>query len=344
MKDKPEIRWQRSGGFYKERGTPFNKTKFTLVLLLTLLLGITVLSILKGAVDIDLFQMNQTQREILLFVRLPRVLLSGLVGSALALSGLLFQYVMKNPLADSFTTGVSASSAMGAVVAILLGFGVLIPLFALAGGLTGLIVVYRISSVRGRVQPITMLLAGIVISTFSSATISFMKFLSDDAVSSIIFWLMGGFQDASINKVSALATVILLSYLIVRRRYLGLDILSFDDTTALSSGVQVDKLRKEAFFLAALLTAFSVGYAGIIGFVGLIVPHVIRLLKFVKASELVPLSILSGAVFMVFNDLISRTVLTEGQELPVGIITSSIGGLFFLYLLIKRKRELYYFD
>ena len=103
-------------------------------------------------------------------------------------------------------------------------------------------------------------------------------------------------------------------------------------------------MRKEAFFLAALLTAFSVGYAGIIGFVGLIVPHVIRLMKFVKASELVPLSVLAGAVFMIFNDLISRTLLSEGQELPVGIITSSLGGLFFLYLLIKRKRELYYFD
>ncbi len=317
------------------------KTLFSLILLLVF---IVVLATLKGAVRIDLLHMTDTERDILFFVRLPRVLLSGLVGSALALSGLLFQYVMKNPLADSFTTGVSASSAMGAVVAILLGLGVLIPLFALAGGIAGLVIVYRISSVRGRVQPITMLLAGIVLSTFSSATISFMKFLSDDAVSSIIFWLMGGFQDASLKKVFALSMVVLSSFLLVKRRYLALDILSFDDTTALSSGIKVDRLRKEAFFLAALLTAFSVGYAGIIGFVGLIVPHVIRLMKFVKASELVPLSILAGAVFMIFNDLVSRTLLAEGQELPVGIITSSIGGLFFLYLLIKRKRELYYFD
>ncbi len=317
------------------------KAMYSLILLLILMV---VLATLKGAVSIDLFHMSNTERDILLFVRLPRVMLSGLVGSALALSGLLFQYVMKNPLADSFTTGVSASSAMGAVVAILLGLGFLIPLFALAGGITGLVIVYKISSVRGRVQPITMLLAGIVLSTFSSATISFMKFLSDDAVSSIIFWLMGGFQDASVKKVLALLVVVMLSFLLVRRHYLGLDILSFDDTTALSSGVEVDRLRKEAFFLAALLTAFSVGYAGIIGFVGLIVPHVIRLMRFVKASELVPLSILGGAVFMIFNDLLSRTLLSEGQELPVGIITSSIGGLFFLYLLIKRKRELYYFD
>jgi len=344
VKNKSDVRSQRAGGYYRQRWAPLNKTRFTPVLLLALLLGITVLSILKGAVDIDIFQMDQTQRGILLFVRLPRVFLSGLVGSALALSGLLFQYVMKNPLADSFTTGVSASSAMGAVVAILLGISVLIPLFALGGGITGLVIVYRISSVKDRIQPITMLLAGIVLSTFASATISLMKFMSDDAVSSIIFWLMGGFQDASVKKVLALFVVLLVSYTIIRRHYLGLDILSFDDTTALSSGIQVDRLRKISFFIAALLTAFSVGYAGIIGFVGLIVPHVIRLLGFVRASELVPLSILAGAVFMMCNDLVSRTILPQGQELPVGIITSSIGGIFFLYLLIKRRKELYYFD
>ncbi len=344
MRDKSEVRSQGSDGVYKDSSTFLSGMKTALILLVALLLGITVLATLKGAVSINLLHMTDTERDILFFVRLPRVLLSGLVGSALALSGLLFQYVMKNPLADSFTTGVSASSAMGAVVAIMLGLGVLIPVFALAGGITGLVIVYRISSVKGRVQPITMLLAGIVLSTFSSATISFMKFLSDDAVSSIIFWLMGGFQDASLRKVAALFVVVTGSFIAVRRHYLGLDILSFDDTTALSSGLRVDRLRKEAFFLAALLTAFSVGYAGIIGFVGLIVPHVIRLMKFVKASELVPLSVLAGAVFMIFNDLISRTLLSEGQELPVGIITSSLGGLFFLYLLIKRKRELYYFD
>jgi iron complex transport system permease protein len=314
------------------------------VILSVMLIIVSVLAIFKGAVRINFFTMTDVEREILLYVRIPRVVLAGLVGSSLAFSGVLFQYVMKNPLADSFTTGVSASSAMGAVIAIMLGMGVLTPLFALAGGITGLIAVYKIASVRGRVQPITMLLAGIVISTFSSATISFMKFLSDDAVSSIIFWLMGGFQSASIRKAAVLGIVIVLSTLILRRDYLSLDIICFDDTTAVSSGVSVEKLRRKAFFVAALLTAFSVGYAGIIGFVGLIIPHILRLLRFVRASELVPLSLLGGAFFMIMNDLIARTILAEGQELPVGIITSSIGGLFFLYLLIKRKKELYYFD
>ncbi len=320
------------------------RTNLAMAVSVSLLAVITVIAVSKGAVEIPLLGMTEVQRDILLYVRIPRVLLAGLVGASLVLSGTLFQYVMKNPLADSFTTGVSASSAMGAVVAIMLGLGPVLPVFALAGGLTGLAAVYKISSVRGRVQPITMLLAGIVISTFASATISLMKFLSDDAVSSIIFWLMGGFQSASMGKVATLAGVLAASFAVIRRDYLSLDIICFDDTTASSSGVDVARLRRKAFFIAALLTAFSVGYAGIIGFVGLVVPHVVRLLRYVKAAELIPLSLLCGALFMILNDLVARTVLSEGQELPVGIITSSIGGVFFLYLLIKRKKELYYFD
>jgi iron complex transport system permease protein len=233
---------------------------------------------------------------------------------------------------------------MGAVLAIMIGAVYLIPLFALVSGLTGLYAVYKISSIRGRVQPITMLLAGIVIHTFAASVIGLMKFLSDDAVSSIIFWLMGGFQAASKENTLVMLTVLLVAVVFVRREYLGLDIISFDDTTAVSSGVNVDRLRSRAFFIAALLTAVGVGYAGIIGFVGLIIPHTVRLLGFVKASELIPISLFSGAFFMIVSDLAARTLLTDGRELSVGIITSFIGGLFFFYLLLKRKKELFYFD
>ncbi len=313
-------------------------------LLIILLLIAFVLAVSIGSVKINFFEITDVERNILMDVRLPRVLLSGLVGAALALSGALFQYVMKNPLADSFTTGVSASSAMGAVIAIMLGLMPFIPLFALMGGIAGLYTVYRIASYRGRIQPITMLLAGIVISTFASATISFMKYLSDDAVSSIVFWLMGGFQSATIFKDAILFIVIAGSFLFIRIDYLKLDILCFDDTTATSTGIDVNRLRKKIFFLAALLTAFSVGYAGIIGFVGLIIPHILRLLNLIRASLLLPSTIAGGAAFMIITDLVARTILTEGQELPVGVITSSIGGIFFLYLLIKRRTELFYFD
>jgi iron complex transport system permease protein len=263
---------------------------------------------------------------------------------ALAISGVLFQYVMKNPLADSFTTGVSASAALGGVLAILLGLGRFLPLLALFTGLLGLLVVYRLASYRGRVQPMTMLLAGIVINTFASALISLFKYLSDDSVSSIVFWLMGGFQWASFPRVVVLALCLAVSLLFLSRKTFALDVLCFDDQTALTTGLRVYHLRRSLFFFATMLTSVSVAYAGIIGFVGLIVPHLLRLCGFLRASELIPLSVLFGAGFMILNDLLARTVLPQGQELPVGIITSALGGFFFLNLLMKKKRELYYFD
>ena len=314
------------------------------ILIVLLAFFVASAAVLIGSVKIDFFDMSQTQRDILLYVRVPRVLLAGLVGAALALSGGLFQYVMKNPLADSFTTGVSASSALGAVLAITLSLGAVIPIFAILGGITGLGLVYKIASTKeGHIQPITMLLAGIAMNVFCSASISFLKFLSDDAVSSIVFWLMGGFQAASFNKIVVLTLILASSFALIRKDFLSMDILCFDDNTAHSSGVAVSRVRKKLFLIASVLTAFSVAYAGIIGFVGLIVPHVLRLIRFVKAEELLPLSLLIGATFMMANDLIARTILEEGQELPVGIITSTLGGIFFLYMLIKRKKELYYF-
>ncbi|RME68017.1 MAG: iron ABC transporter permease, partial [Nitrospirae bacterium] len=308
------------------------------------LLALVGLSLSKGPVRIDFFHMDDLQREIILRVRLPRVLLSGLVGAALSVSGVLFQYVMKNPLADSFTTGVSSSAALGAVLAILIGGHHLVPLMGLLGGLAGLWFVYRVASYRGTVEPLTMLLAGIVVSTFGSACISLIKYLSDEGVSAIVFWLMGGFQNASLERVGIFSFVLALSFVFLQKRALGLDIIAFDETTARSSGLDVDRLRKEAFFFGTLLTAVSVGYAGIIGFVGLIVPHLLRLLGFVRAKDLLGLSALAGAGFMVLNDLVARTILPQGQELPVGIITSSLGGAFFLYLLITKKRQLYGID
>ena len=323
---------------------PGNRKSIVMLISTLTLVGLCLVALTRGAVEMDLTNLTPIQAEILWNVRGPRVLLAALVGASLSISGALFQYVMKNPLADSFTTGVSSCSAMGAVIAILTGLSWLIPVFSLVTGLIGLYAVYRISSVRGNVQPITMLLAGIVIHTFAASVISLMKFLSDDAVSSIIFWLMGGFQAASVENVSVLIVILLISIVTMRKEFLSLDIISFDDTTARSSGVNVDRLRRKAFFIAALLTAVCVGYAGIIGFVGLIIPHMVRLMKFVKASDLIPISMISGAAFMVFNDLVARTALADGRELSIGIITSFIGGLFFLYLLMKRRQELFYFD
>jgi len=292
-----------------------------------------------GAVKIHFFHMSEIERNILFEVRIPRVLLAGEVGACLVLAGILFQYVLQNPLADSFTTGASASSALGAVVAIAMGFTRVILLFSLGFCLAGLLLVYKTASIRGKILPITVLLAGIVISTFASSAISFIKFLSQESVSSIVFWLMGGFQNADYLKVLLLFVVLIFVFFRLKRLSLAIDLLAFDENTAVSTGVNVYSLRKELMFHGALLTAFCVSFSGIIGFVGLIVPHILRLLKFRRADELFFSGMLCGAGFMLSADTVSRLLLKGGEELPVGILTSTLGGAFFLYLLLIRKKR-----
>ncbi|WP_022852477.1 FecCD family ABC transporter permease [Thermodesulfatator atlanticus] len=313
------------------------------ILLMVLLLLSLALGLRFGAVELA-WPLKGVARKIFWEVRVPRVLLAALVGVSLSVSGLFFQYVMQNPLADAFTTGAAASSALGAVLALFVGAAALMLPAALLAALLGLLVVFRVASIRGRLLPVSMILAGIVVSTFSSAAISFLKFLSEDAVASIVFWLMGGFQNASWEKVAILEGVVLVSLLLIWPRSLALDLMAFDDETARTSGLNIDRLRKELLFLGALLTAVSVSFAGIIGFVGLIVPHVLRLLGLYQAKKLLVFSCLLGAVFMINTDLLSRVVLAGGEELPVGVFTSLLGGVFFLYLLLKRKRELYVLD
>ncbi|OAG28598.1 FecCD family ABC transporter permease [Thermodesulfatator autotrophicus] len=320
------------------------RSTFVYLLLSLGFLGAIILALTHGAVKLNFFNLSPVEKDIFFHVRVPRVFLAALVGGALVLSGILFQFVMQNPLADSFTTGASASAALGAVMAIFLGLTFLLLPFALGFTLLGLAIVYRIASYQGRLLPITMLLAGIVISTFSSATISLLKYLSDDSVSSIVFWLMGGFQNASYGKVVLLTGVLLLITFRLYGQALMLDLISFDEATAISSGVPIYRLRRELLFYGAMLTTFSVAFAGIIGFVGLIVPHILRLLGFTQAQKLIFTGVLSGAIFMVLADLLSRSVLPRGEELPVGILTSTIGGLFFLYLLVKRRKSLYELD
>ncbi|WP_297056550.1 iron ABC transporter permease [Thermosulfurimonas sp.] len=299
------------------------------------------LSLSHGAVPVDLFHPDELSRRILLEVRLPRVLLAALSGASLSLAGLYFQYVMQNPLADSFTTGASASAALGAVLALLFFGETWVLPSALFLAFLGLVAVLRIASLRGRLLPVTMLLAGIVVNTFASASISLLKFLAQESVASLVFWLMGGFQNATYLRCAGLAAILFGACFYGLYRAPALDLTAFDDETARASGVPLYRLRRELLFLGALLTAVTVSFSGIIGFVGLIVPHLLRLAGFLRAEMLLPLSLLFGASFLVLADLLSRVLLSQGQELPVGVLTSALGGLFFLYLLVKRRRELY---
>lgn len=287
--------------------------------------------------------MTEAQQNIFWSIRLPRVLFATIIGGMLGLSGSVYQLVLKNPLADSFTTGAASSSALGAVLAIAIGVPVaFISPFALITGLSGLMLVYKLSSSRGRVlSPVTMILAGVVLNIVASSVISFTKFYFEDALSSIVFWLMGGFFIVTYQKIIIGTSVLLVVYIYFLMRSGSLNLLAMDEYSAETSGVNVRAERMGAFVLATLLVAVAVSYSGLIGFVGLIVPHVARSFFGSDMKTNIYYSTVMGGMLLVVSDAVARTIIPGGTELPVGIITALLGGIFFLYMLKSRRRQVW---
>ncbi len=300
-------------------------------------------SCLIGATAINPFAASPVERDILLGLRLPRVLFSAVIGAMLGLSGSVYQLTLKNPLADSFTTGAASSSALGAVLAIAFGLPLpLVPVAALATGLIGLLTVYRLSKTGGIINPVTMILAGVVMNIVASSVISFAKYFFEDSLSSIVFWLMGGFFVVDWGKLLLCAVVLLIAYLLFAGKALQLNLLALDEHSAQTLGVNVDKLRRVAFVVATALVAVAVSHTGIIGFVGLIVPHVARSLFGSDMQQNLFFSTLLGALLLTLADAAARSIIPGGAELPVGIITALLGGVFFLYLLQTRREKFWH--
>ncbi|NPV71515.1 MAG: iron ABC transporter permease [Firmicutes bacterium] len=279
---------------------------------------------------------------ILLGIRLPRVLLAGLVGADLAVAGAVLQGVFMNPLADPYVLGVSSGASLGAVIVIafnpqftLGGLGAL-PLFAMVGALLTILVVQHLASVDGRASVTGLLLAGVAASAFLSAAISGVAYASGNRVHQVWLWLVGGFSNAGWDLVTMALpySVAGLACSIVLARDLNAMVLG--EETATHLGVNVNLVRNVLVWTASLLTAVSVASSGIIGFVGMVIPHICRMVG-PDHRFLVPASALAGAAATVLADTAGRTILAP-QEIPVGIITSLVGGPFFLYLLRQNQR------
>ncbi|WP_417347234.1 FecCD family ABC transporter permease [Ferrimonas sp.] len=311
----------------------------SLVLLLLACGGAT----LAGPQWLNPLELDEVGRGIVTELRLPRVLFAALIGAMLGLSGSVYQLTLKNPLADSFTTGAASSSALGAVLAIALGVpGHGVALCAFATGLGGLGLVYRMSQTRGRINPITMILAGVVMNIVASAIISFSKYYFEDSLNAIVYWLMGGIFLVSWDRLVLCAALLAGVYLFLSRRAQALNLLSLDEASAQSLGVNVKQLRSWAFVLSTLMVSVAVSFSGIIGFVGLIVPHVARSLFGSDMKLNLFYSAVMGSGLLVASDALSRTVIPGGAELPVGIITAILGGGFFFYLLQTRREALWH--
>jgi iron complex transport system permease protein len=313
------------------------------LLWILILVAVSAAALFVGSTDITQFRTDEVQRDILLNMRAPRVVFAGLTGAMLGLSGSVYQLVLRNPLADSFTTGAASSAALGAVIAIALGLPAhLASPVALFTGLGGLMLVYSVSYRRSGISPITMILAGVVLNIVASSVIGFVKFFFEESLTSIVFWLMGGFYMITWAKTAFAASVLILctAYFVFRAR--PLNILALDEMSAETSGVNVRSERMRAFVFSTALVAVSVSFTGLIGFVGLIVPHIARSFYGSDVRQGIFYSSVFGALLMITADAVARTVIPNGAELPVGIVTAVLGGMFFFYILRSRQAEIWH--
>ena len=281
-------------------------------------------------------------RNIIWEVRLPRVLLAGLVGATLALTGATYQGVFRNPLADPYLIGVATGAALGATIVVVSDTNLawhglsLLPLAAFAGAMTSVFVVYAVARVGNTVPTTTLILAGVALSSLSTAATSFLM-LRDTTNSVIVFSVvLGSFNTATWAKLAWVLPYALPAALVILAHGRVLNVLSLDEEQARQLGIDVERTKLLLLGVASLAAAAAVSVSGTIGFVGLIVPHAIRLLWGPDNRQLLPMSILLGAAFLIGADLVART-LDEPSEIPVGIITAFCGVPFFLFLLRRAR-------
>lgn len=284
-------------------------------------------------------------------IRLPRMILGVLIGAGLAVSGLLMQGLFRNPLADPGLVGVSAGSSLGAVVIIVLGGTALapftealgifaLPIAAFGGGLATTFVLYRVATRGGQTAIATMLLAGIAIAALAGALSGVLVYIaSDNQLRDLTFWGMGSLAGATWVKILAAGPIIAAALFVAAFLSKGLNALTLGEATAAHLGVPVQKFKIAAIVAVAGATGASVAVSGGIGFVGIVVPHLLRLVIGPDHRYLLPATALLGATFLLFADAISRTIVAPA-ELPIGIVTAAFGGPFFLWILLRRRNAL----
>ncbi|HHW12977.1 MAG TPA: iron ABC transporter permease [Firmicutes bacterium] len=323
------------------------KTKYRL-LLAGLMIGVGLTGLVAlglGPVQLS-FPLDSFQAKILFDLRLPRILLALMVGAALAVAGVLFQGLFRNPLADPYILGTSSGAALGATIAVLSGvnfrfFGLSArPLFAFGGALLATALVYILGRSGRRPALTIMLLAGIAVGAFFSAMTSLLLFFRQEELGKIMFWMMGGFSYARWAEVGIilpyLGGAFLYSWSLARQ----LNLLLLGEEKAHQLGLAVGEFQRRLVITASVLVAAAVSVSGAIGFIGMVAPHIVRLLIGPDHRSLLPASALAGGLLLLVADTLARTLLSP-VELPVGVLTSFIGGPFFLYLLHKGRSAWY---
>ncbi len=279
-------------------------------------------------------------------LRLPRVILAGLVGAALALAGATYQGMFRNPLADPYLIGVAQGAALGAVVGFLLpisgaGMGIgMVPVLAFTGALLSVLIVYLIARV-GRTVPITtLILAGVALGALLGAIVAYLAITSGQLIHGIMFWLTGSFSLSQWSEVKIVFPIIAVGSIIILLFSRMLNIMQLNEEQAQQLGINVERLKIILLTVATMITAAAVSFVGIIGFVGIITPHAVRLIWGPDYRFLLPLSLVCGAIFLILADVVARIAVAP-SEIPIGVITALCGAPFFLYLLRQRARMLF---
>ncbi|SDN27512.1 iron complex transport system permease protein [Paenibacillus sp. yr247] len=287
----------------------------------------------------------QSSEQIINKVRFPRVLLGILVGASLSIAGAAYQGVLRNPLADPYALGVSSGASVGAAFLIYFGlqaawFGQWsIPIVAFITGLISLLLVLRLAQIEGKLKMETLILSGVVMQAFLGAIVSFMVSISKQVINEIIFWLMGSLAMRGWSYAYIISPYLIIGFVILLSYARSLNLLALGERQASHLGVNVERTKLIVLIVATFITAAAVSVAGVIGFVGLIIPHLVRLLVGPDYRLIIPLSAIGGGIYVLWADTLARTLLSP-TEIPLGVITAFLGAPFFAYLLHKDKKTL----
>ena len=318
-----------------------------LLLLSVFLVVVSIVAISLGSVAIPFSDVigaftgsnsvSEVERTILLTIRLPRLLLGIVVGSGLSVAGLVLQALLRNPLAEPYILGISSGGTVGAIIAIGLSFGastISTPLASFAGSAAVMLLVYAIAHRRGQLDTYTLLLAGVMIGAFFNAAVLLIIAVSHQELRNAFLWLMGNLSSASSGSIAIVGPLVCIATLMLFWQAKSYNLIATGDETAMQLGLNVTTIKRISYLLASFITGLVVSVSGVVGFVGLIIPHICRMLFGTDHRLLLPASFLLGAAFLVVADILSRTLIAPA-EIPVGAVTAAIGAPLFVYLLKK---------
>ena len=320
------------------------RTVFLLLVLTAVLVIVSLAALLIGSSSVSLTNVfsvltgrsdDETARTIILQLRIPRIILAILVGAGLSVAGATLQSLLRNPLAEPYILGISSGGTVGAFLAITLGLGwaqLTTPLFSFVGSGLVMMLVYSLGYRRGLLDPNALLLSGVMVGAFFNSIILVVVAIFNQELRTAYLWMMGNLSGAESSTLVIVGPLILASSIVLILQSRALNLIAVGDESAAQFGVNVERIRRLSYILASLITGLAVSVSGVIGFVGLLVPHVCRLMFGSDNRIVMPASLIGGGIFLVLCDLLSRTLLAP-SEIPVGAITAAVGAPLFVYLL-----------